>query len=374
MHMSSGSRYVTPQVLRDLGRKMVFVAGPRQVGKTTMARSLPGGAAGYLNWDVAEHRARILRGRFPDAPLWILDEVHKHRGWRNMVKGLWDGRRAGQRILVTGSARLDAYRRGGDSLQGRYHLLRMHPYSAAELGLSTPRELRDLLTLGGFPEPWHGGSEREARRWSREYGSRLVREEVRDLEDVSDLGALELLALTLPDRVGSPLSLNALREDLHVAHATVARWVDILERLYAVFRVPPFGPPRVRAAKKAPKHYHFDWTVVPAGPQRFENLVASHLLKWVQFEEDAHGRGLELRHFRDATGREVDFVVLEDRKPVMFVEAKWGDDAVDRGLAFLHARYPAAEAWQISATGTRDDVTPSGLRVAPALKLLRRLV
>lgn len=372
-----GERYLSTQVRSDLARKMVFVAGPRQVGKTTMSRAIPGpdGAPGaYLNWDVAAHRERLLRGRLPDAGLWVLDEIHKHRGWRNMLKGLSDGRRPGQRILVTGSARLDACRRGGDSLQGRYHLLRMCPYSAAELGLQSQAELADLLALGGFPEPWHGGSAREAKRWSREYRSRLVRDEVRDLEDVTDLGALELLAMTLPERVGSPLSVNALREDLQVAHETVARWVDILERLYAVFRIAPFGPPRIRATKQARKHYHFDWTVVPTGPRRFENLVAAHLLKWVWFEEDANGRGLELRYFREPNGAEVDFVVLEDRRPILLVEAKWGDDGVDRGLSRMHARYPDAEAWQISATGTRDDVTRDGIRVAPALRLLGRLV
>jgi uncharacterized protein len=367
------SRYLVPQVLRDLERKMVFVAGPRQVGKTTMARSLPGAGRGYLSWDVADDRQRILRRELPDAPLWVLDEIHKHRGWRNWLKGVWDGRRPGQQVLVTGSARLDLYRRGGDSLQGRYHLLRMHPLSAAELGLSSPDDLRALLTLGGFPEPWFGASEVEARRWSREYRSRLVREEVTSLERISDLGALELLALSLPERVGSPLSVNALREDLQVTHRTVSRWLDVLERLYGIFRLAPFGAPRLRAVKKERKHYHFDWTVVPE-PARFENLLACHLLKWVHFEEDTRGRDLELRYFRDVDRREVDFVVVEGRRPILLVEAKWSDDATDRGLRYLKERFPAAEAWQVSATGTKDHVTAEGIRVAPALALLRRLV
>ena len=164
--MPQTARYLEPQVERDLAKKMVFVAGPRQVGKTTMARRLPGAAAGYLNWDVPLDRQRILLGKMPDVPLWILDEIHKYHRWRNLLKGLWDGRKAGQRLLVTGSARLDLYRRGGDSLQGRYHLLRMHPLSVAELAISSVGGLRDLLTLGGFPEPYFGGSEEAARRWS----------------------------------------------------------------------------------------------------------------------------------------------------------------------------------------------------------------
>jgi predicted AAA+ superfamily ATPase len=367
-------RYLTTQVRRDLARKMVFVAGPRQVGKTTLARSLPGASAGYLSWDIAEDRDRILRREMPASRLWVFDEIHKYRSWRGLLKGLYDGRRRGQRILVTGSARLDFYRFGGDSLQGRYHLLRLHPFSAAELRLRTGAGLLDLLRLGGFPEPFLGGSEVEARRWSREYRSRLVREDVASLERVQDLGNLELLALRLPELVGSPLSVNALREDLQVSHKTVSEWLKVLERLYAIFRLSPFGAPRIRAVKKEQKHYHFDWSLVPSEPARFENLVASHLLKWVHFEQDARGRDLELRYFRDTDGREVDFVVVEGRRPLLLVEAKWSDAEPDKGLRYLKARFPEADAWQVSAVGRKDFVTPEGIRVAPALALLSTLV
>ncbi|MEW6488799.1 MAG: ATP-binding protein [Thermodesulfobacteriota bacterium] len=372
--MDIQTRYLKPQIERDLDAKMVFVAGPRQVGKTTLARSVEGAEAGYLNWDVAEHREQILRRRLPASDLWVFDEIHKYRPWRNYLKGLYDGRRPGQRILVTGSARLDLYRFGGDSLQGRYHLLRLHPLSVAELGLDTAAELGDLLTLGGFPEPYLSGSETEARRWSRQYRTLLVREEVAGLERVADLGTLELLTLALPDRVGSPLSLNALREDLRVSHKTVARWVEILERLYAVFRLAPFGAPRLRAVRKEQKHYHLDWSVVPAPGARFENLVACHLLKWVHYEQDVEGRDLELRYFRDVDRREVDFVVTEGHRPLLLVECKWDDAEVDRGLRYLTARFPDAQAWQVSAMGRQDYVTPEGIRVAPAMALLRGLV
>jgi hypothetical protein len=367
-------RYLEAQIRKDLARKMVFVAGPRQVGKTTVARRLPGAAQGYLNWDAPADRDRILRGELPVSRLWIFDEIHKYRSWRALLKGLYDRRRRGQRILVTGSARLELYRYGGDSLQGRYHLLRLHPLSAAELGLSQPAQLADLLRLGGFPEPFLTGDETEARRWSREYRNRLVRDEIVDLERVHDLGNLERLMIRLPELVGAPLSLNALREDLQVSHKTVASWIDIFERLYAIFRLSPFGAPRIRAVKKAQKHYHFDWSLVPEDAPRFENLVASHLLKWVHYQQDALGRDLELRYFRDTDGREVDFVIAEGRKPVLFVEAKWADAAVDRSLRYLKARFPACDAWQISATGRKDFVTPDGIRVSPALELLRTLV
>lgn len=371
--MPARPRYLATQVRRDLAQKMVLVAGPRQVGKTTLARSLPGAAGGYLSWDIAEDRERILRRELPASRLWVFDEIHKYRSWRGLLKGLYDGRRRGQRILVTGSARLDFYRFGGDSLQGRYHFLRLHPFSAAELGLRSARELADLLRLGGFPEPYLRGSEAEARRWSIQYRSRLVREDVAGLERVQDLGNLELLALRLPELVGSPLSVNALREDLQVSHKTVSGWLAILERLYAVFRLSPFGAPRIRAVKKEQKHYHFDWSLVPAEPARFENLVASHLLKWVHFEQDARGREVELRYFRDTDGREVDFVVVEGRRPLLFVEAKWGDAEPDKSLRYLKARFPEADAWQVSAAGRKDFVTPEGIRVAPALELLRTL-
>ncbi len=367
-------RYLAEQVRRDLRRKMVFVAGPRQVGKSTLARQILGRRPGYLNWDVGADRERILAGEFPVSSLWILDEIHKYRRWRALLKGLYDGRRRAQQILVTGSARLDFYRFGGDSLQGRYHLLRMHPLSVAELRIARPDDFKALLALGGFPEPFLSGSEIEARRWSREYRNLLVREELASVERVLDLAAVEQLIMRLPELVGAPLSLNALREDLQVSHKTVSNWMAILERLYAVFRIPPFGSAKIRAVKKVQKHYQLDWTLVPRDGPRFENLVAAHLLKWVHHQQDTRGRDVELRYFRDVDGREVDFVIVEGRRPLRLVECKWEDTGVERGLHYLRARFPEAEAFQISAVGRKDYVTPDGIRVCPALAFLGTLV
>ncbi len=366
------ARYLQAQVLEDLAQKMVFLGGPRQVGKTSLARALLPHPGAELNYDVAAQRQAILRRQLPPGEFWFFDEIHKYRGWRNYLKGLVDEHGRSRRILVTGSARLDLYRFGGDSLQGRYFHLRLHPFSVAELG-GHADALPALLALGGFPEPLFNGSERFARRWALAYRERLLREEVASLENVSDLGRLELLALALPERVGSPLSLNALREDLQVSHQTVSRWADMLERVYGIFRLPPFGAPRLRAVKKERKHYQYDWSVVPEPGARFENLVASHLLKWVEFQIDTEGRDLELRYFRDIDGREVDFVVTERRVPVAFVECKLGDDAVAPGLRYLKARFPAVTAWQVSAQGVRDYVSAEGVRVAPAVRLLREL-
>lgn len=366
-------RYLAGQVREDLARKMVFLAGPRQVGKTTVALSLPGAKGAYLNWDVSAHRQQILAGELPTGRLWIFDEIHKYRRWRNYLKGLFDSRPKSQRILVTGSGKLDLYRFGGDSLQGRYHLLRLHPFSVAELGITASAELMGFLRLGGFPEPFLSGQEKVARRWSRDYRTRLVQEDVASLERVQDLGQLELMMMRLPALVGSPLSLNALREDLQISHRTAANWFMVLERLYAVFRVPPIGGPRIRAVKKEQKHFHFDWSLIPEQGPRFENMVACHLLKWVHMQEDVEGRDVELRYFRDPEGREVDFVVTEGGRPTLLVECKWSDGPVDPALRYLKRKFPDCAAWQIAATGKKDFQTPEGIRIAPALSLLRTL-
>jgi hypothetical protein len=367
-------RYLESQIIADLARKMVFLAGPRQVGKTTLGLGLADASSGYLNWDINEHRERILRGELPSSPLWFFDEIHKYRSWRDYLKGIYDGRPAGQHILVTGSARLDMYRYSGDSLQGRYHLLRMHPLSAAELGATSSDDFQQLHNLGGFPEPFFGGSEVEARRWSREYRSLLIGEEVSTLERVIDLGNLELLMLRLPELVGSLLSVNSLREDLRVSHKAVESWIAILERLYYLFRLSPFGSPRIRAIRKAQKHYHADWALVPDPGPRFENLVASHLLKWVHYEQDTKGRELGLSYFRDRDGREVDFIVTERAQPLMAVECKWADTSVDRSLRYFKKRHGGCETWQVTAVGDRDFTSPEGIRVCPALNLLRQLI
>lgn len=366
-------RSLAPFVEQDLRDKMVFLGGPRQVGKTTLAKAIRGGSRGYLNWDVVEDRARILARRLPPGDLWIFDELHKFRGWRNYLKGVYDGRPKKQRILVTGSARLDWYRFGGDSLQGRYHYLRLHPISLDELPGSPTESLAALMKLGGFPEPLFKGSERHARRWSLEHRSRLIREEVASLENLSDLGRLELLMASLPERVGSPLSINSLREDLGVSHPTVARWLDAFERVYAIFRLPPFGAPRLRAVKKEQKHYHFDWTVVADPAARFENLVACHLLKWVHFQRDVEGRDLELRYFRDIDGREVDFVVVDGKKPIWAVECKVSARGADRGIAYLKNKFPALEAWQISLEGASPAQTATGIQLVAATEFLSGL-
>ena len=218
-----------------------------------------------------------------------------------------------------------------------------------------------------------GGSAAQARRWSIEYRERLVREDVATLENVRNLGAIELLILRLPDLVGSPLSVNALREDLQMNHETVSRWLLILERLYAIFRVPPFGAPRIRAVKKERKHYHFDWSLVREESYRFENMVACHLLKWVDFQRDTEGRVLELRFFRYVDGREVDFVVVEGRTPIMMVVCKLRDQELAAPLRYLSDRFPSVPAYQVAAFGTKDVEVSKRIRLLPARKFRSQL-
>ncbi len=266
-------RYLIKQIQKDLHEKMVFVCGPRQVGKTTLARQIfSRGSAGYLNWDINEHRERILKHQLPVSEYWIFDEIHKYKGWRNFLKGLYDLHGKNKKILVTGSGRLDYYRFGGDSLQGRYHFLRLHPLSITELKINTQKDFKNLLMLSGFPEPFFKGSETFSKRWSREYRTRLIKEEIESIEKIQDIAKLELLILRLPELVGSPLSLNSLREDLQVAHKTLARWIEVLERMYGIFRILPFGPAKIRSVKKEKKHYHFDWTLVTQIPTSIYTL------------------------------------------------------------------------------------------------------
>jgi predicted AAA+ superfamily ATPase len=336
---------------------MVFIGGPRQVGKTTLALSLVTPEAterhpAYLNWDDPKVPPRLRRGELPiDEPVVILDEIHKYSRWRNLVKGLYDTEKSSRRILVTGSARLDHYRKGGDSLAGRYRYFRLHPFSLRELaesGVAPEREhLSLLLKFGGFPEPLLGQSERRLRIWQRERMTRVVREDLRDLERVREISLVEQLADLLPEKVGSPLSIKSLREDLQVDHKTAERWLSILENLYVCFRIAPFGAKRIRAVKKAQKLYLWDWSMVPEPGPRLENLVASQLLKYCHWLEDIEGHRMELRYLRDTDGREVDFVVIRDRTPIFAVECRTGDKAASSAAQYFAERTAIPVFYQV---------------------------
>ncbi|MCK6553155.1 ATP-binding protein [Candidatus Binatia bacterium] len=352
--MDTLRRYLEPAVIAALGRKMVFIGGPRQVGKTTLALSLVGEGAdethpAYFNWDDPRAAARLRRLELPPGEPWlVLDEIHKYARWRNLVKGIYDTEKSRRRIIVTGSARLDFYRKGGDSLAGRYRYFRLHPFSLRELNPApASSDVDALLRFGGFPEPLLRQDEREHRIWQRDRIARVVREDLRDLEQVREISLVEQLVDLLPARVGSPLSIKSLREDLEVDHKTVERWLAILENLYVCFRISPFGPAKVRAVKKERKLYLWDWSAVPEPGPRFENLVASQLLKYCHFVEDTEGYVMELRFLRDTDKREVDFVVLRDRKPLFAVECKSGERGLNPAIRYFAERTPIPRFFQV---------------------------
>lgn len=350
------TRYLEKELLSDLAEKMVFLGGPRQVGKTTTALQFLSPSnkknPAYLNWDILAHRSKIKNALLPaNEELIILDEIHKFRRWRGVVKGFFDQYFPEKNFLVTGSARLDYYRKGGDALHGRYHYWRLHPLSLSEL--PSPSMLESLLEYGGFPEPFTKQDKRFWKRWSRERNSRIVNEDIRDLESVKDLSLIELLLDELPARVSSLLSLNSLAEDLELSPRTVDRWIEVLERMYFCFRIAPYGAPKIRAVKKSRKLYLWDWAAVESGGARFENLVASQLLKYCHYHEDRFGDRMELRFLRDTAGREIDFIVLKNRKAIFAVECKSGDDSISKHIHYFREKVKIPAYYQVHM-GTKN--------------------
>ena len=346
-------RYLHQPILDDLNEKMVFLGGPRQVGKTTFAQSLLHNIdLGYLNWDDAEQRQKILKKDWPaNQKLIVFDELHKYARWRNLIKGYYDTQKSLHQFLTTGSARLDYYRKGGDSLMGRYHYYRMHPFSIAELDYSKSA-LNDLMKFGGFPEPLLKQNEKTLRRWQLQRLERVIREDLIDLERVKEITLLEQLAEALPDRVSAPLSVKNLAQDLQIDFKTANRWITILENLYYAFRIPPFGAPKLKAVKKEQKLYLWDWSTITSEGARFENLVASHLLKYCHFIEDTQGYKMELRFLRDVHKREIDFVVLKDKKPLFAVECKSGEKNLSPHIPYFLERTSIPMFYQVHSGTT----------------------
>ena len=349
-------RYIASHILDDLRKKMVFVGGPRQVGKTTLAKAIlsknfPAGI--YLNWDYDEDRQDILQKRWSDEnDLLIFDELHKFPRWKSWIKGLYDVSHEIHSFLITGSARLDIYRRGGDSLMGRYHYWRLHPFTLDEIpnGFSSKDAFNRLMTVGGFPEPFLDGDEREARRWRRERFDRVIREDVRDLESVRNIQLLSMFLDLLRHRVGGLVRLSTIASDIQISPKTAKSWLEVLERMYLVFSVRPYTKSLPRAVLKPPKVYFFDnGDVLGDEGVRFENLVATSLLKRLHFLEDRDGYCYELRYIRDKEGREVDFAVIKDGHLEELIEAKYSDDSISRHLQYYAERLKPEKATQIVA-------------------------
>ena len=386
-------RYLTPFILDDLNDKMVFVGGPRQVGKTTLCRDLVAAQfknPAYFNWDNRTDRKAISAAIWPgDADLLIFDEIHKYRPWKGFIKGEYDKHKETFKFLVTGSARLDIYRRGGDSLQGRYHYYRLHPFTLAEITHNSeiPPVLSELLLnrdfhqdvlesldcFGGFPEPFTKQSVRQLRRWHNEKIERMFREDILDIEAVRDIGNMKLLSDILPAKVGSRLSLNAIREDLEVSHRAVTHWMDILEAFYYHFRIYPYSAKKIRSLKKEPKLYLWDWSEVEDESNRFENLMASHLLKFVHFLTDHEGYRAELSYLRDVDKREVDFLVTIDGRPWFAVEVKLNDTVLSPNLLYFRDRLSIPYIYQV-VKKDKVDLLEKGGRIVSAGRFLAGLI
>jgi len=370
-------RYLDHLVLDDLSSKMVVLTGPRQVGKTTLARQLMASfdSSQYLNWDVLQDRAILQRQSWnPRAKLLVMDEIHKMREWKGWLKGVVDGRTPGQAILVTGSARMETFRQGGESLAGRYFSFRLHPFSVRELceqqQISAVSALDHLLARGGFPEPCLAVDAVQAERWRAQYFTDLVREDVLEFSRVHDINTMRMFVELLRERVGSPLSLASIARDLAVAPATLKRYLDILQALFIVFTVQPWHHNVARALLQSPKVYFFDTGLVQGDAEvRLENAVAGMLLKHVHFLHDSAGRSIGLHYIRTKDGVEVDFALDENGEVTQMIECKLGDDKPHRGLVRFAEQFATADAVQI-VYNLRQEEVRNGIRITDAAEWL----
>ena len=350
-------------------RQMALVSGPRQVGKTTTCRSL---SDEYLNWDNADDRRLLLRGPASLAqalhvdivrakpPVATLDELHKYTKWKGLLKGFFDSYGDRVRLMVTGSSRIELFRRGGDSLMGRYFLYRMHPWSVGE-SLKTelpkkeghaPEEVRSsdwdaLWEHGGFPEPFLRRDARFTRRWRSLRYEQLSREDLREVARVADLGTLETLMQILAEHSAQQLIYSNLAREIQVSVDTVKRWIDLLARLHYGFLVRPWFRNVAKSLRKEPKWFLRDWSGVLDDGARAETLVACHLLKAVEGWTDLGFGDFELRYLRDKQKREVDFLVVKDRKPWFLVEVKMSEKVLSPGLGYFQAQTNAQHAFQV---------------------------
>lgn len=352
-------------------RQMALVSGPRQVGKTTTCRNH---ATAYANWDNLDDREVILAGpqslveRFrldrlsESSPVVLFDELHKYRGWKQLLKGFFDTYSDQVRIIVTGSSRMDVYRRGGDSLMGRYFLFRMHPFSVAEVADKEPPNPKRVLRFpkrikaadfdalwqhGGYPEPFLKRDERFSRRWQSLRLEQLVREDIRDLTQIQQMDQLEMLVRLLADRSAHQLVYHNLARTIRVSVDTVRRWIDVLRNLHLGFLVRPWYKNVSRSLRKEPKWFLRDWAPVKDPGDRSETFVACHLLKTVEGWTDMGLGTFELGYLRDKDKREVDFVVIRDGAPWFVVEVKYREESISAPLEYFQKQIKAPFAFQV---------------------------
>ncbi len=353
--------------------KMAFVTGPRQVGKTTLSLEVAKNYSKhqYYIWDDIPFRRQwmkdpksIIEMSTGQKPLVILDELHKAPSWKTRLKGLYDLRKDYADILVTGSARLNVFRKGGDSLLGRYYLFHLHPFSIGELvknqctpqslisGFGTPLKpekkiLEDLFQFGGFPEPYFKKNEATLNLWQRSRIERLVREDLLDISRTHEISSIESMVSFIPEKVGAPFSVQNLSEDLSVPHPTVKRWLSWLTQLFYLYALLPYTFKLSRSLKKQPKVYLWDWSEIEDKGNKFENLIAGHLLKTVNFWTDTGLGNFSLFYLRDKEQHETDFLITEKRKPWMLIECKYSDTQLDSSLKYFAEKLDVPHAVQV---------------------------
>lgn len=352
-NQSTMKRYLYDPIKKDLQKKMVILTGPRQVGKTRLAKALMAEfkSPQYLNFDNIADAQIINKQSWPvPSDLLIFDEIHKKSQWKKYIKGVFDTRAQNQSLLVTGSARLDTFRKSGESLAGRYFPMRLNPISVSELKDSvSPEEALKLLNrLGGFPEPFLSGSETEAARWRNQYYTDLIREDILEFNRLQEVRSMRLLLELLRSRVGFPVSYTSIAQDLQIAPNTVRRYIDILEGLFIVFTVRPFHTNVARAILKEPKLYFYDSGFVQGGEgTQLENTCAVCLLKHVQYLQDITGEDIELNYIKTKEGKEVDFSISKKGKATHLIEVKSSDDSPSAALNLFARKLPEATAVQL---------------------------
>jgi len=367
-------RYLENQIARDLKKKMVFIVGPRQVGKTWLAKKIAAEYSNplYLNYDNLSDRELIInQSWFPEVDLIIFDEIHKMEKWKNYLKGVYDTKPKDQNILVTGSARLDTFRKSGDALSGRFFSFRLMPISYKEIG-NTGRNWRDFIFSSGYPEPFLADSETDIKRWRKQYVDGMIRNDILDFEKIRDFKSMYTLLELLRNRVGSKISFSSLAEDIGTSANTVTKYVDILESLFIIFKVHPYHKNISRALKKDAKIYFYDTGLVKGDDGiKAENLVALSLLKHVYGEQDLRGRELNLHFLRTKDKREVDFCLAEDDKLLQLIEVKLSDDKPAKNLLYFRDRL-TVPATQV-VFNLKNEKIAAGVRFESGIKFLSRL-
>ena len=365
-------RYLTKHIRADLDRKIILITGPRQAGKTTLAKMLTRDFD-YFNFDNPEDRLGLLERSWDrKKSLVIIDELHKLKHWKSWLKGIYDTEGIPPALVVTGSAKLDTYRKVGDSLAGRFFQFRLHPLDVKEIitagkDISPENALDRLLEVGGFPEPWLDGSRRFYNRWKRTHLDIILRQDLIDLENVRQIQMIETLIQLLRKRVGSPVSFSSLARDLETSDKTIKRWLTILENMYIIFRVTPYHRNIARSLLKAPKFYFNDTVQVIGEPGiRLENLTACALLKEIHYLEDCYGEEMRLHYLRTKDGKEIDFFISRESLPGLMVKVKWADSNPSGNFKVFDRYCTGAGKIQVVRNLPREKTFPDGTELRKA--------